>query len=310
MAKRKKSTNPFHISYLPTWLLLALIRIVSFLPYPLMMRLAQLLGWVARLFLRMRRHVVGVNLSMCYPDMPEPERAELTERVLMNTGIGAMEALYSWWASDKQVLSRCDYQGLELLDAAKAEGRGVILLGIHFTTLDFCGRALAQTYPIDTMYKTQTNAAIDYCLKRARLRRYQHVLEKSEMRRLLKHLKQQHVIWYACDQDFGRKNSVYAPLFGQPVATLATLGRLLKMTNAKPLMVKHSRHSAAGIGQSRYTIEIFDPFTEQPLGDDDQRNAELINLALEQAINSSTDQYFWVHRRFKRRPDGLPNPYR
>lgn len=250
-----------------------------------------------------RRRIAKTNIALCYPNKSKAEQEALLNETMSANSTGAMEGLYSWWANDKQVLARTEVKGLELIKQAEDEGRGVILLGMHFTTLDFCGRALAQTIPLDTMYKTQSNRAVDFCLKKARLKYYRNVLERYEMRRLIKNLKQQHVIWYACDQDFGRKNSVFAPLFGIEAATLATLSRLLKITNAKPLMCKHFRHSNNGLSKSTYTIEIYDPFTKESLGDNDEQNAVLINQAVEQAINDKPEQYFWVHRRFKRRPN-------
>jgi KDO2-lipid IV(A) lauroyltransferase len=298
-----KSKNPFHIRYLGTWFGLLILRIISFLPYSVAIHIGQFIGFIAQRFLKRRRHIAKTNIDLCLSELSEIERKELLDNTMMANGIGALESLYSWWANDKQVLPRVEIKGLEHLAAAKASGQGVILLGAHFTTLDFCGRALSQTTAMDTMYQTQSNAAIDYCLKKARLRNYKAVLEKFELRQFIKNLKQKHVIWYACDQDFGLKNSVFAPFFGVPAATLATLGRLISITHAKPLLCRHFRYSDEGLGRSRYLIEIYDPFAEEPLSDNNQRNAELINIALEEAIRIKPEQYFWVHRRFKRRPD-------
>jgi KDO2-lipid IV(A) lauroyltransferase len=299
-----KTQSPFDYRYIPTWLGLFFIRLICFLPYSLAIQFGRVVIFIVNHLVTERKQIAKTNIELCYPNKTKEEQQQLLENTIAANGIGAMEGLYSWWANDKQVLSRTEVKGLELIDQAKAEGRGVILLGMHFTTLDFCGRALAQTIALDTMYKTQSNRAIDHCLKKARLKYYGNVLERYEMRRFIKNLKQKHVIWYACDQDFGRKNSVFAPLFGVEAATLATLGRLIKITKAKPLMCKHFRHSDDGLGKSRYVIEIYDPFTEESLSEDDQRNAILINQAVEQAINDKPEQYFWVHRRFKRRPNG------
>lgn len=298
-----KPNNPFDYRYIPTWIGLFFIRLICFFPYAIAIHFGKVVTFIVNHLITERRRIAKTNIALCYSEKNKTQQQQLLNSTMTANGTGAMEGLYSWWANDKQVLPRTEIKGLQLLEQAKAEGRGVILLGMHFTTLDFCGRALAQTTPLDTMYKTQSNSAVDYCLKKSRLKYYNNVLERYEMRRLIKNLKQQHVVWYACDQDFGRKNSVFAPLFGIEAATLATLGRLLKITKAKPLMCKHFRNSSYGLSKSKYIIEIYDPFTEEALTDNDQRNAELINQAVELAINDNPEQYFWVHRRFKRRPN-------
>lgn len=300
-----------HPRYWLTWLGLGLLRLLALLPYAVAIYLGKAIGLLAFYGLKRRRHIAQVNIDLCFPEKTPNQRQRLVKDTLVANGIGIIEGLYSWWAADSQILPRTHIVGLELLQKAKDNGQGVILLGAHFTTLDFCGRALAQNTTMDTMYQTQSNAVVDYCLKKARLKRYKNVLEKFEMRRLLKNLKSGHVCWYACDQDFGRENSVFVPFFGVPAATLATLGRLIKLTKAKPLMVRHYRDSSQGLGKSQYRIEIIDPFIEAPLDSDDIQNAIKINKALEQAIRIQPDQYFWVHRRFKKRPDpNEPNPYR
>lgn len=305
-----KSKNPFHIRYLPTWFGLGLIRLLCFLPYSIAIYVGVAVGFLVNHLLPSRKRIAKINIDLCFPAKSKEEKQQLLKATMTANGIGAVESLYSLWAKTAHLTSRSQVNGIELIEKAQAEGRGVILLGAHFTTLDFCGVVLGNTVTIDTMYKTQSNAAVDYCLKNSRLRNCESVLEKNELRQFIKNLRQKHVIWYACDQDFGRQNSVFAPFFGIEAATLATLGRLIKMTNAKPLMAKHVRDSSNGLSRSKYIIDIYDPFEDEPLTENDQRNAELINQALEEAIKEQPDQYFWVHRRFKRRPDNQKNPYR
>ena len=126
------------------------------------------------------------------------------------------------------------------------------------------------------------------------------MVEKTEMRRLIKILKSGRAMWYASDQDFGRKHSVFAPFFGHQAATLASISKILKLTKAKPLYFSHYR---IGEGKNtRYLMRISDPFGEE-LGDDDIKNAALINQTVEAAIHFAPEQYMWVHRRFKTRPN-------
>jgi KDO2-lipid IV(A) lauroyltransferase len=124
---------------------------------------------------------------------------------------------------------------------------------------------------------------------------------------MVKSLKKGRVVWYAPDQDFGRQGSVFVPFFHQPAATLTTVGKLLKMTNAKPLFYSHFRIEENG--QTVYLARIHDPFHDG-FNDDDIHNATLLNQAIADVIREHPEQYLWVHERFRTQPQaGMPKPY-
>jgi KDO2-lipid IV(A) lauroyltransferase len=127
------------------------------------------------------------------------------------------------------------------------------------------------------------------------------LIEKTEMRKMIKRLKQGRAMWYACDQDFGRKNSVFAPFFGHQAATIATIGRLVKITGAKVVFIDYFRDDSQGFAKSHYHVNISDPFTDQ-FNASDLDNAIVMNQAVEASVRQHKSQYFWVHKRFKKRP--------
>lgn len=293
--------SPFHPKYLPTWLSLGLLRLVTLLPFSLVQFLGRQFGKLVFLLLKSRREITRTNIRLCLPELSAAEQEKLARDSMITSAAALLETAYSWWAPDKGVLGRSTVEGTELVEQAHAEGRGVILLGGHFSSMDFCGRILGQTINMDATYRAQDNAAFDYVLEKARARNYKTIIEKNEMRKMVKNLKQGHTVWYTCDQDFGRKNSVFAPFFGIQALTLATLSKLLKMTGAKVLFCTY--HKQGSGSHAHFHIRIHDPFQDR-LGDDDYANAVLINQTVEAAIREFPEQYMWEHRRFKKRPEG------
>ena len=114
---------------------------------------------------------------------------------------------------------------------------------------------------------------------------------------MVRNLKKGRVIWYAPDQDFGKDGAVFAPFFGRPAATLTTLSKLQKITNAKVLLFSHFRYDENKI---KYIGKVLDPFAEN-FCDDELANATLMNKAIEDVVRDFPDQYNWMHERFRTR---------
>jgi KDO2-lipid IV(A) lauroyltransferase len=292
--------NLRHPRYWPSWLAIGLLRLVAALPLPVLLWLGNMLGIITYHLLKRRRHIAEVNIRLCFPELTPAEQQQLVKRVIISSITGMLETAYSWWAKDNDLVKRVDYEGLELIDQAKATGRGVLLIGSHFTTLDLAARMMTMKIDVDASYQQQNNPVFDHVILQSRLKLFRNMIEKTEMRRLVKLVKSGRTLWYASDQDFGRKHSVFAPFFGHPAATINTLSSILKLTKAKPLFFSHYR---IGEGKNtRYLMRVSDPFAEQ-LGDDDLKNATLLNQVIEDAIRIAPEQYMWVHRRFKTRPN-------
>lgn len=282
-----------------SWLIIGLLRLLALLPHAWLISLGRYSGHALYYLLSGRRHVVEVNADLCFPDLNAEEKKQFVKDVFASSIIGFFETFYSWWASDAALQGIADYEGLELIEQHHQAGRGILVIGAHFTTLDLAGRLIRLKIDPDVSYRRQNNAVFDYCIYKYRSKRFTNVVEKSEMRRLVRLLRDGRIMWLASDQDFGRQNSVFAPFFGQPTATLNSVSRIIKLTGAKPLLFVHYRFTDAH-GKTRYRLRFSDPFGEQ-LGDDDLFNATLINKAIEDAVRVAPEQYMWVHRRFKTR---------
>jgi len=186
------------------------------------------------------------------------------------------------------------------------QGRGALLMAIHFTTLEIGASALSARHSIDGMYRPHKNPVYDYVQSKGRRARdpLGVVYPREDIRGMFKALRQGRIIWYAPDQDYGRKQSVFARFFGVPAATVTATARFAKTGNALVLPFSQVR-LPDGRG---YLIKVHPPLQDFPTGDD-LADAETVNRQVEKMILEQPDQYMWIHRRFKTRPPGESRPY-
>ncbi|MFN3879920.1 MAG: lysophospholipid acyltransferase family protein [Nitrincola lacisaponensis] len=288
----------------PTWLWVSLLRLLVRLPYRWQMHIGSFFGQLLYLLARDRRHVTETNIRLCFPELSRAEQQQMVRDVFHHNGIGLMEAAMAWWAPDTWFRDRVTLKGKEHIDAALAKGRGVILLGAHFSTLDLGGLLFNFHYPVDAMYRRNNNPLLEQVITQGRKRFFGQVIERSDIRSVIRNLKKNHIIWYAPDQDFGLHQSVMAPFFGVPAATITATSRMVSLNQSPILMLAQHRRE-----DGQYELELFpiiDPF---PTGDDVQ-DATRINAEIERAIRKDPAQYMWVHRRFKSHPQGKNFLYR
>jgi KDO2-lipid IV(A) lauroyltransferase len=296
-----------HIKDYPVYFGLFLIKCLVSLPLPVWQRVGIVLGKIIHKFAHKRRRITDINLKMAFPEKSDAERQKMARDVFINTTLGALESFYGWWATNEEILKRSEVKNLETLQALNKDS-GVIIVGAHFTTLDLSGRVMGERQKVDIVYKKQRNKAFNETMINCRAPHYGEMISKKDMRTMIKRLKAKNIVWYAPDQDFGRKGSVFAPFFGVPTATLSNIAKMVKLTGAKVVFFSHFRE---GLGDdTRFIGEVTTPFGET-VSEDDHINAQIINAELERSLrDNDINQYFWVHKRFKTRPNGEPNPYK
>lgn len=295
-----------HPRYWLLWFGLALLWLLIQLPYVVLLRLGRALGALMLRFAGSRRHIVTRNIELCFPQLSESERQHLVRENFASTGIAFFEMAMSWWWPKKRLSALVQVQGLEHLQAAQAQEQGVILMAIHFTTLEIGAALLGQQHTIDGMYRAHKNPVFDYVQRRGRERHNAdaQAIKREDVRGMLKVLRQGRAIWYAPDQDYGPKQSLFIPLFGVPAATVTATSKFAKLGRALVVPMTQTR-LANGQG---YLIKIESPLQNFP-GESDEQDCLRINQWIEQAIMAHPEQYLWAHRRFKTRPEGEAKLY-
>lgn len=246
--------------------------------------------------LRERRAICCINFHLAYPRLSQQERRQLTRQHFISLGQGLLEAALSWWGSDKLLAQCSQIEGLEYIRQAQQQG-GVILLSAHFTSLELGGRILAQHLPLHVIYRPHQNPVIEQRVAELRARRYGKAISRDNIRDMVRSLKQGQVVWYAQDQHFGHKNSVFAPFFGVEAATNTATSRLAKLGRAQVIPFFTVR-TAQG-----YLLRCLPPLENFP-GESELADTTRINRIIEQQVREYPEQYLWTHRRYKDHPQG------
>ncbi|VAW74862.1 Lipid A biosynthesis lauroyl acyltransferase [hydrothermal vent metagenome] len=288
----------------PTWLMFGVLRIIILLPYRWQMRIGRLIGRLALKLAKHRRKIAEVNLALCFPETTPQQQASLLKAHFDSLGCGIVETALCWWGSESKLRGITRLTGIEHLQAALKRGKGVILLSAHFTTLELGGRLLAMHTPFHVLYRQHKNPLFEAVMRKSRQRRFEKAIARDDMRDLLASLKSGMPVWYAPDQNHGGSQSVFAPFFGVPASTLSTPSRIAKISGAAVVPFYPTRLP----DDSGYQLTLY-PALENFPSDDAEQDATRLNALLEKAIREMPEQYLWVHRRFKTRPEGEAYPY-
>jgi KDO2-lipid IV(A) lauroyltransferase len=273
------------------------------LPWPLQRGLGRALGSALRLLLGERRRIAARNLALCFPALDEAARASLLRQHFAALGIGLFEFARAGWGSVAALRRGLQVEGLEHIAAARAGGRGVIVISGHFTTLEICGRLLCDHVPLAGMYRPHAQAAMEWAVKRGRLRYAAAMFARDELRPALRHLKQGGLLWFAPDQDTRRGDSVFVPFFGRPASSLTSTHQLARLSGAAVLAFAHERRADGG-----YTLRLSPAFVDFP-SEDAVADTARVMAAIEAMARAAPAQYLWIHRRFKRQPGGGEDLY-
>jgi KDO2-lipid IV(A) lauroyltransferase len=284
--------------YWSTWLLLALMRFAAVLPLKLLIALGSVGGEILFLLAAERRRVAAINLAIAFPDASRRALNRLNRACFRNVSIGVLEIGLVWWAPNR-VRRMTEISGLEHLQHAQRSGQGSMLLTAHFTCIEVGLPVLSAHSSLQAMYKRPHNRLMDFFMERQRGKFTEIIAGHHSPIGLIKGLKRGHAMWYAPDQDFGGKDTVFVPLFGLEASALTAPARIAGIAKV-PVMPCCIERKPKGRG---YRLTIDAPLADFPSGDD-RRDALAINRAIEQLILRNPEQYLWIHKRYKRRPDG------
>ena len=289
--------------YWPTWLGVGLLKLLCWLPLPVLIVLGEGLGWTIGRVWQKRRYVVRVNLKLCFPELQGAALEREVDAHFKALGAGMFEACLGWWAPDWRMRRWGEVVGLEHLDAVQKAGHGALLLTGHFTTMELGARFIALQRPFHAMYRPLNNPLVDYFMHRWREGKSGlPALPREDLRQLVKALRGGRAIWYGPDQTLDFRHSVFVPFFGVPALTVTATARLAELGRCKVVPYFPARVNG------RYRVTFFPALDNFPSGDE-AADAARINQVIVQGVRLAPEQYFWVHRRFKWRPKGERDVY-
>lgn len=285
----------------------ALLWLLHFLPLTLLAPLGRGLGALLFRFAKKRRHIVRVNLALCFPELDAAARDLLARRHFAVLGRSMLERSLFWWASRERLNRIVKVTGDGRVRALQAAGRPVMLLAPHFVGLDAGGVAVTMRFDIVSIYAEQSDPVFDRLLLAGRSRfGDQQLLSRADgPRATVKAMKAGRPFYYLPDMDFRTRDAIFAPFFGVPAWTITGLSRLSRLAGAAvvPCVTRMLP------GSEGYLVEFGEPWEDFP-SEDAEADTRRMNAWLEAVVRTMPEQYYWVHRRFKTRPDGETRPYR
>lgn len=293
-----------HPRHWPAWIGIALLLPFALVPLRLAFPLGRAIGALAFHVARRRRRIATRNLEICLPELDAQERERLLRGCFASIGIGLFEFPRAWWGRVQPIVDASTFEGIEHIENVRAQGRGVLLLSGHFLTLEMGGRLLATRVRMAGMYRRHMNPVLEWVVKRSRLRYGEAMFAREEVRPAVRYVKHGGVLWYAPDQYTRGKDAVYVPFFGVPSLTITATHQFARMTGATVIPYFHRRRK----DRPGYEVSIRAPLENFP-SDDPVADSLRINQLVEQMVREAPDEYLWIHRRFKRQPEGAPKLY-
>ena len=304
-------TAPFRWQFLypkywPIWLGMGVMCLLAQLPFSWQMFLGKYLGRLLYYCARRRRLIAEINIALCLKELSAEEQTSLIKKHFETMGLTVFEMAMSWFMPWWRLKKRFTVTGEEHWQAIKDEGKGALVIGAHFNTLEIANGPVNRLFNLHMTYRPHDNPVYDFvqCLGRERHNPDAGMVDRYDVRGMVKTLKQGDWLWYVPDQDYGKKVSEFVPFFGIPAATVSATPRLLKMAKVPAVSITFRRLA----DYSGYEIKLL-PIIEGIPSGDDRGDLISLNQHLESLIRDNPEEYLWEHRRFKSRPNGEKKIY-
>lgn len=290
--------------YWLTWFGLGCLWLLVQLPFPLIRAIGFNAGRLSRPFLKRREAIARKNIQLCFPNNTPADTERLVTENFKSLGMALLETGMAWFWSDRRVRKYFDVEGMENLERAAAQQRGVMVVGVHFMSLELGGRIMGICQPMMATYRPHNNAMMEWGQTKGRMRSNKAMIDRRNLKGMVSALKKGESVWFAPDQDYGIKGSSFAPFFAvKNVATTNGTFVLSRLSRSALLTVTMVRRA----DNSGYRLYISPEIENYPTNEAEA--AAFTNQIIEHEILRAPEQYLWVHRRFKTRPAGEVSLY-
>ena len=271
------------------------LKLLSFIPFKSQMLLGKILGKLLYTFLKKRRKVVLWNIHKCFPDFNEKEIEKLAKENFTRIGQAIFEICNSYFWSDKKFKKK-----IKNIDEFKNKMEDIknsnnLLLIPHTANVDFLVRVSSLFLKVNGMQKPARNKLWNKIMTDGRNKFVDKIFLPNEGKKLLESLSEGESVLYAPDQDYGFKNSIFVDFFNHKALTVVFPSVLVKRTNCKVFLLTLVKENGD------YLADIKELMLKGLDFEDDLR---IINSAIENFAQTNKQEYYWIHRRFKNRPEG------
>ncbi len=301
--RRSESSHLAHPKYWPTWFGLGVFYLLNYLPWSCKRALATVLGTLIFHVIPVRRRVTLINLKLAFPDLSESDRRRLARAHYRSLALGLFETCAAWWSPSHR-LPPFKIIGKEHLVTAAKAGKGALVVTAHVTLLEMGARIVNEQIEFNALYRDPNNPVVAGIMRSNREKHLRSAIPFDDLRGLLRVLKSGGLVWYAPDQGKKTKMSEILPFFGEPAITNVATSRIAQMSGCRVIP-----YFARRLTDGSYELQVFPPWENFPSGDH-TADALRVNHFIEEQVKRAPEQYFWVHKRYKRRGEGYPDVYR
>lgn len=273
--------------------------IVNILPYKHLRCLGTNLGLFAQKLLNKRQRVAMQNLQLCFPNFSEEQYHNIVRKNFQYSGMALIEMGMAWFWPEWRLRRISSNVGQERIEEQEENGRGVLVICSHHFNLELTACIFSQFAPGYGVYRPHTNPVYEFIQHRSRTRFGHKMVDRRDVKSMLKVLKKGHRLWYLPDHDYGHKNSVFVPFFAvDKAATTAGSSVLIDATRCAVIsgVTVYDNH--------HYTLHVGEDISHQVKRRNPEQTAMVLNSELEKMIERDIPAWMWLHKRFKSRPEG------
>lgn len=277
-----------------------LFRVLSRLPLAWLHALGAAAGWMTWLLSPSYRRRLEANLAHA---IGRHDR-RLRNAAIVEAGRQALELPFLWLRPSEAVVAKVvEVQGWDIVDAAHAEGAGILFMTPHLGCFEITAQYYASHAPITVLYRPPRKAELGPLMEAGRARGQMRIApaDVSGVRRLVKTLRSREAVGMLPDQTPGKGEGMWAPFFGRPAWTMTLAARLTEVQGVHVIFIWAER-LPRGRG---YAVKVSRP--SQPITGTLEERCAAINREIERLIMERPEQYMWGYNRYKR-PSGVPAP--
>ncbi|MEW6027483.1 MAG: lysophospholipid acyltransferase family protein [Planctomycetota bacterium] len=272
------------------------------LPLSFALKAGEVLGALTYCFIPRRRRIALENLKASFPEKPVRELKRIVWSMSLNLGRNTAEFLRLPRMDRRYIDRYIEFSGLENLDAALAQGKGVFLLSAHFGNWDLCAAAIAiKGYPMNLVTKYLKSELLNNLWLDFRARVNINMLyREGSLREIIRRLKNNEVMGFVLDQNTKREEGVFVNFFGRPACTIPSLATLSERLDAPVVPVFMARLKG---GNHKLMLEPAVPFQKQgTLQETVVYNTQVYTDVIERYVRNYPEHWIWMHRRWRTQP--------
>ncbi|MDD1016261.1 lysophospholipid acyltransferase [Pseudomonas rubra] len=288
-------------------LMVGALRLFAKLPWSAVQRVGAAIGWIMWKVPNSSRNVVRINLAKCFPDMDPVAREQLVGRTLMDIGKSFTESACAWiWPAQRSLDLVREVEGLEVLQAALASGKGVVGITSHLGNWEVLNHFYcSQCKPI-IFYRPPKLKAVDDLLREQRVQLGNRVAAstKEGILSIIKEVRKGGQVGIPADPEPAESAGIFVPFFATRALTSKFVPNMLAGGKAVGVFL-HALRLPDGSG---FKV-ILEAAPEAMYSEDTETSAAAMSQVVERYVRAYPSQYMWSMKRFKKRPAGEPRWY-